>query len=301
MCIFKIVGITKQVVGNRSFTTFSPTYQKTTKSSGSLFGEVSEAKEDKSSILSQISTRVDQDFPSRRASSVSDKSPTRPKKIITDVDFRNDPQVLKFTKPKAYTAPELLLSPLKRMLYELSLKSGGYDPHKVLTLDGKKYKLYLTKQELAALEPSVYLKSYRIKSSYKKATLFLRMLRGMPLKKAITQCNFSSKIIARHVAEMFTRGLDEAKQLKLDVDDLHISQIWVGKDGGNYKRVDFKGRGRAGVIEHKFVHVRAILKTSESTRRILLQRRAKQLSKPIKLQLLSKPIHEFPKMNVYKW
>ena len=63
------------------------------------------------------------------------------------------------------------------------MATAGYSPNQLIELDGKKYKLNLGKEELQVLEPSVFLQSYRIKSSTKKTYVFLRMLRGLELKR----------------------------------------------------------------------------------------------------------------------
>lgn len=282
----------------RSFHQGRALYQTKEKAStGSLFGEITKPTDRPDSVLNQISARV----PENEGKKEGDESAPDAVEQTTDKDFKNDPEVLEYTEPKAETAPEMLLSPLKQQLYELSMQQGGYDPKKILTLDGKKYKLQLSKEELACLEPSLYLKSYRIKGSPKKATPFLRMLREMKLKDAITQCQFSSKSIGRDVGEMLLRGIKEAEKLGLDPNNLYLNQIWSGKDGYNVKRLDFKGRGRVGVIEHKWIHVRAILKPLESKDKFLQQRRARELRRPVKEQLSSRPIHEFPKSQNYKW
>lgn len=264
---------------------------------GSLFGEVTQQTDRPDSMLNQIAARATEEQQVEEKKD-DDKTSNLPS---SDKELKNDPEVLEYTDPKPQTAAEQLLSPLKKQLYELSLQQGGYDPERVLNLDGKKYKLHLTKEELAGLEPSVYLKSYRIKSSPKKATPFLRMLREMKLKDAVTQCHFSPKGIARDVGEMLTRGIKEAEKLGLNPDELYLSQIWVGKDGFNVKRLDFKARGKVGIIQHKWVHVRAILKPLESKEKHESQRRTRQLSRKVKEQLANRPIHEFPKSNVYKW
>lgn len=266
---------------------------------GSLFGEVTQQTDRPDSMLNQIAARATEGEQQVEEKKEEDKSSRN--LPSSDKELKNDPEVLEYTDPKPQTAVEQLLSPLKKQLYELSLQQGGYDPDRVLNLNGKKYKLHLTKEELACLEPSVYLKSYRIKSSPKKATPFLRMLREMKLKDAITQCHFSPKAIARDVGEMLTRGIKEAEKLGLNPDELYLNQIWVGKDGFNIKRLDFKGRGKVGIIEHKWVHVRAILKPLEAKEKLESQRRTRQLSRKVKEQLANRPIHEFPKSNVYKW
>ncbi|CAN6610797.1 large ribosomal subunit protein uL22m [Trichomonascus vanleenenianus] len=266
---------------------------------GSIFGNVTEATEDPNSVINQLSYQ--QESQAKKKEGEKKEGAQQGPIALTDKQLKNDVEIRKLMYPQAQTATELLLSPLKKQLYELSMSTGGYDPNKVLKLNGKQYKLKLTKKELDALEPSVYLKSYRIKSTSKKATLFLRMLRGMPLKDAITQCHFSPKIMARDVGEMLTRGIKQTQELGMNPETAHISQIWVGKDGYSQKRLDFKARGKVGIIEHKWVHVKAILKDIKSKERFLEEKRNRELARPVKHQLQSKPVHEIAPSSEYKW
>ncbi|CAG61150.1 uncharacterized protein GVI51_J11011 [Nakaseomyces glabratus] len=206
---------------------------------------------------------------------------------------------------KEALAPELLLSPLKRQVYELNCKQNGgfYKEDTVVTIPEtkEKYKLKLSRQELEALEPSIYLRSYRLKYSTKKAIHLLRMLSGLDVKKAITQCHFSDKKIARDLAELFQKGIEDGKKLGLDADDLYISQIWSGNDGYLQKRVEYKGRGRIGIIRHRHIHVRCILKTHSVTKkRLEYEKQLKEQNKKPWVQLADRPIRGVPG-NAYKW
>jgi len=268
------------------------------KQEGSIFGQVSEYDQSKDSLLSQLGTRAESELDTTK-----DK-PARPKKPVeelTNRDLRMDPEVIEFTRPKAQTAVELLLSPLKRQLYERAVATGGYSPNQLIELDGKKYKLNLGKEELQVLEPSVFLQSYRIKSSTKKTYVFLRMLRGLELKKAITQCHFSAKGVSRDVGEMLARGIGSAKALGLDPDNLYVEQIWVGKDGQNVRRLDAKGRGRTGIITHKWVHVKAILRELDFKNSKEAAKVAKVDHKKVWQQLASRNIRDHPQLQEYKW
>ncbi|QLL32571.1 hypothetical protein HG536_0D00930 [Torulaspora globosa] len=201
-------------------------------------------------------------------------------------------------------APYLLLSPLKRELYLANCKINGfYKPDTVVSLPGskEKYKLALTRREVEALEPSVYVKSYRIKSSMKKATVLLRLLSGLDVKKALTQCHFSQKKIAQDVAELLQRGIQDGQKLGLDPDDLYIAQIWTGSDGWWMKRVDWKARGRVGTIQHPYVHVRCILKTKSVTkRRLAYEAEEKERRRKPWIQLADKPVRGAAG-GFYKW
>lgn len=202
-------------------------------------------------------------------------------------------------------AHNLLLSSFKRRLYLANChQNGGFykrDTMVSLSGSGQKYKLRLTQEEIDVLEPSVYTKSYRIKSSMKKATALLRLLNGLDAKKALTQCHFSPKKIARDVAELLERGIEDGKKLGLDADDLYISQIWTGSDGRWMKRMDYKARGRIGIITHPYVHVRCILKVKSVTKkRLAYEAQAKEERKKPWIQLADKSVRG-PPGGVYKW
>ena len=77
------------------------------------------------------------------------------------------------------------------------------------------------------------------------------------------------------------RGLEQAKQLELNEDELYIDRIWVGSDGKWRKRLDPKGRGRMGIIAHRYVHLKCILKTNQTKLRLDWEKQQKELkSKP---------------------
>lgn len=202
-------------------------------------------------------------------------------------------------------AHHTLLSPLKRKLYmkNCELNEGFYKKDTIITLpDSKeKYRLKLSREEIDVLEPSVYVKSYRIKSSMKKATQLLRVLNGLDIKTALTQCHFSSKKIAHDVAEMLNRGIEDGQKLGLDKNDMYIAQIWTGSDGWWTPRMEYKGRGRVGVIKHRYVHVRCILKTKSVTkRRLEYESQLKQQRRKPWVQLADKPVRGFAG-GAYKW
>lgn len=256
-----------------------------------MFGDVTQFKESESDVLSRL-----QPAP-------SDEGEEKPIDKMSNKDFRDDPAVREFTHPQGLPAVDQLLSPLKKALYMKATDNGSL-PFKSGTsveLDGKQYKLYLTKEELEVLQPSVYLQSYRIKYSPKKAYIFLRLLRKMGLKEAITQCHFNNKKIAREIAPMLTKGIEHAKSLGLNEDNLYIQQIWVGKDGFFRKRLDFKGRGRTGIITHKYIHVKAILREKSFEKSLKEATKSRRDSRPVWQQLPNKPFVDNPQIQAYKW
>lgn len=224
------------------------------------------------------------------------------------ITFDNDEHLQTYIngkRPFQRPATELLLSPLKKQIYDEVCKQNGgfYKPNTLVQLPNNKesYKLHLTKKEIEVLEPSLFLKSFRIKSSMKKATIFLRLLREMDLKRAITQCQFADKAIGQEVAELLTRGLKDAKTMNLDANDLYIAQIWCGSDGSWSKRIDIKGRGRHGIIRHRYIHVRCILKSKSVTKhRLEYEAQLKENRKKPWVQLADKPVRGVTG-GVYKW
>lgn len=195
-----------------------------------------------------------------------------------DVTVENDAALQAYLNPKPVLAAEKLLSPLKRELYKLNVAQNGFFKNGApLQLAGAKYELKLSHPEIEALEPSVLLRSWRIKSSVKKTNIVLRALKGLPLKKAITQCHFMEKKVAGEIAEMLERGVRDAAAMNYDADKLYVDQLWVHTDGQWVRRVEWKGRGRMGILTHRYVSVRVLLKSEQTKKRVCYeaaQRRA---------------------------
>lgn len=189
---------------------------------------------------------------------------------IQYVEPEQDQKLQEFLNPKPYLTVDTLLTPLKKEIYVANVAKNGFFKNMDLVKlkDGASYTLNLTQQQIEALEPSVYLRSWRIKSSVKKTNIVLRALKDLPVKKAITQLHFMEKKVARELVEMLERGVKDAEKMNYNPDDLYISESWVHTDGHWLKRVDCKGRGRAGVFTFKWVSVRFLLKTSQTTKRL---------------------------------
>lgn len=218
------------------------------------------------------------------------------------ITLRKDPELQRFIGHAPTPAAEKYLSPLKLQIYNANVaKNGFFKNNDIVKLsNGEKYQLKLSKKEIEAFEPSIYLKTFRIKHSVKKATTFLKLINRMEVKKAITQAHFNQKQIARDVAELLEKGLNDAKQLNLNPDELYLDQIWAGKDGHIIKRVDIKGRGRTGVIEHPHIHIRAILKGEQTKKRLAYEQEQKELRKAPYMQLPSSSLRWRPE-GFYKW
>lgn len=195
------------------------------------------------------------------------------------------------------------ISPIKKKLFELNVKKNGFFQNNQVIVDPetqKNYKLSLTNEEIDILEPSIYLQSYRIKSSIKKATIVNRFVRGWNVKSAINQLHFNDKKMATELEKLLKKGLEQAKALGVSEDELYIQSLWTGSDGNWRKRVDTKGRGRHGIIEHPYIHVKVILRTNQTKARLNWEKtQARQSAKP-KMFLNNEPLN-FSVRPYYKW
>ncbi|ONH67006.1 hypothetical protein BON22_3159 [Cyberlindnera fabianii] len=263
-------------------------FQEASKSSGSLFSDVTELQEQNSKK---------RDFSDSLQSMNTDENFK-----VSKVTVENDVKLQEYIGHKPTPATDKLLTPLKKQIYEQNVKQNGFfKNNQEITLDnGERYKLKLTEEEINVLEPSLYLKSYRIKHSVKKATVFLRLISGMNVHDAITQGQFHTKKIGREVSQMLQEGIKDAPELGLKPEELYISQIWSGSDGWWSRRVDPKGRGRTGIIHHPYIHVRAILKTPITKKRLAWEAEQKELRQKAKMQLPNEKLR-FKLDGHYKW
>lgn len=264
----------------------------------SFFGEMTKKADLNSEDPNKLSNKMSV------VSDVAEAEKPAPSESIT---IENDTMLQKYIQSQQQPeklAPHLLLTPFKRKLYMANCQANGfYKNDTIVSLPGssERYKLHLSGKEIEVLEPSVYVKSFRIKSSMKKATVLLRLLNGLDVKKALTQCHFSAKQIARDVAQLLEKGIEDGKRLGLEADDLYISQIWTGSDGMWGKRLDCKARGRTGLIHYPHVHVRCILKTKSVTKsRLAYEARVKDQKRKPWIQLADKPVRGVPG-GAYKW
>lgn len=196
---------------------------------------------------------------------------------------------------------EKYITPLKRELFNLSVaKNGFFKNHQFISKDNKQYKLSLTDKEIDLLEPTIYLKSLRIKSSMKKATVVNRFVRGSKVQAAINQLHFNPKKMATELEKLLKQGLKQAKELGYNEEELYIQSLWTGSDGEWQKRLDPKGRGRMGIILHRYIHLKVILKTDVTKKRLAYESQVKQALTPPKLGLNSEPLN-FKNVPFYKW
>lgn len=230
--------------------------------------------------------------------------------------------------PKPVVEMKGVVSPLKAILYKKNVEEHGFFKFdKEITHEGRVYKVNFTPEELEALEPSVYVESYRIKSSLKKAYLFLSFLSHkdysrnnaganinwklieyrnrnnefkFTVEEAITQLQFQKKKLGKVTADLLKRGLENGEALNIPKEKLYLDKIWVGNDGGRQKQIDIKGRGRRGILEHNWIHIKCILKNSDiSLKRMKYEQDVRQFRR---LELKAKPtLLRGPASGVYKW
>lgn len=248
-------------------------------------------------LLGQITENKNESLPADAADELAEER-------IAKVSPKNDQDLIEFYEKKAKSSQikiEDYIHPLKIKLFNKNVsKNGFFKNGQVLDHEGKKYKFNLTKEEIDILEPSIYLQSYRIKSSMKKATIVNRMVRKFNVKLAINQLHFNNKKMATELEKLLKRGLEEAKILNFNENELYIDKLWTGSDGDWRKRIDFKGRGRHGILHHRYVHLKCVLKTQQTLDRIAWEKNQKEiLSKP-STPLNNEPLN-FKVRGWYKW
>lgn len=198
---------------------------------------------------------------------------------------------------------EKYISSDKRRLFDLNVAHNGFYKNNQIIFDqerNKHYKLSLTEAEIEVLEPSVYLKSFRIDSSVKKATLVNRFVRGYYVKNAINQLHFIPKKMALELEKLLKTGLKLATSQGLDEDQLYIHALWAGSDGNTRKRIEWKGRGRVGLLQSRSVHLKVILKTQQTRDRLAWEKEQKESKKNPKTGLNNEPLN-FKVRGIYKW
>lgn len=257
---------------------------------GSLFGEVTQLKptgaEDTSMLTDNNGTPAGEE-----ASMVSPQKDTKLQEYYAE-QVQND-----------QVSRDKYVSAIKRKLFDANVAKNGFFKNNQVVIDpelGKKYMLRLTPEEIDLLEPTIYLHLYRIKSSMKKATVVNRFVRGMLVKTAINQLHFNPKKMATELEKFLKHGLEQCRKGGIDEDSAYIQALWTGSDGGWVKRPDIKGRGRTGIIEHPYIHLKAILKTSLTKKRLAWEDAQKRLSMKPRVYMNTDPLN-FPVRGLYRW
>ena len=86
-----------------------------------------------------------------------------------------------------------------------------------------------------------------------------KMIRGLPLPKAIALLQFTPKKGARIITKVIRSAISNADQKgKIDIDNLYIKLIDVGQGMMHY-RVHTRARGSAAWIRKKTSHLTVVL------------------------------------------
>lgn len=251
---------------------------------GNLFGEVTKPSSPNTEISNNNEALDPEDY-----KNLAPKDDEKLQQYYKDIAIQNQ------------ISEDKYLSPLKIELFKLNVQENGFfKNHQVVNKDGDHYKLSLQPKEIDLLEPTIYLKSFRIKSSMKKATIVNRFVRGLNVKNAINQLHFNPKKMATELEKLLKTGLQQATDLGLDNNELYIQSLWTGSDGGWRKRLDPKSRGRFGIINHRYVHLKAILKTDVTKKRIQWEKQEKLRLQSPPSGLNTEPLN-FKVQPHYKW
>ncbi|MBA2364589.1 MAG: 50S ribosomal protein L22 [Chloroflexia bacterium] len=98
-----------------------------------------------------------------------------------------------------------------------------------------------------------------IRSSPQKARLVLDLVRGKPVKEALSILQFTNKGVATEIAKTVKSAAANAENnYQLDRDDLYIAAIYAD-DGPTFKRIRPAPRGRAHQILKRTAHVTVIV------------------------------------------
>lgn len=101
-----------------------------------------------------------------------------------------------------------------------------------------------------------------VRVSPRKLNLVAQMIRGLKVEKAIDALTFSPKRIASDVKKTLLSAVANAENNHgLDIDKLYVSEATVGK-ALVMKRLDIRGRSKAGRIKKPFSHLRIIVSES---------------------------------------
>ena len=114
---------------------------------------------------------------------------------------------------------------------------------------------------LADNEAKAVLRMIRV--SPQKLNLVAGLIRGKKVSRALADLEFSRKRIAKDVRKCLESAIANAENNHdLDVDDLVVSQAFVGK-ALVMKRFHARARGRAGRVEKPFSNLTIIVREVE--------------------------------------
>ncbi|KAL6854684.1 ribosomal protein L22/L17 [Trichoderma novae-zelandiae] len=178
----------------------------------------------------------------------------------------------------------------------------------------------LTKEEkIKMTERELLHKSDFFPTSVKKLVMLARQIAGKPVDEAIQQMKWSKKKFAAevkyHLEEardlaVVQRGmglgkvngdvLDKPRKLQtkdgkwievVDPTRLYVAQSWVGRGPWRGKEIDYKGRGRMGLIQHPSTCFTVILKEEKTRIREFEELKAKEAQKGPWVHLPNRKVH----------
>lgn len=115
------------------------------------------------------------------------------------------------------------------------------------------------KTKRALSEDSAMANLRMIRISPQKLNLVAQMIRGQKVDKALNALTFSPKRIAQDVKKALLSAIANAENNHgLDIDRLYVSEASVGK-ALVMKRLDIRGRSKAGRITKPFSHLRVVV------------------------------------------
>ena len=98
-----------------------------------------------------------------------------------------------------------------------------------------------------------------LRISPRKLNLVAQMIRGQKIERALDALTFSPKRIAEDVKKTLMSAISNAENNHgLDIDKLYVSEATVGK-ALVMKRLDIRGRSKAGRITKPFSHLRIVV------------------------------------------
>ena len=99
-----------------------------------------------------------------------------------------------------------------------------------------------------------------LRTSDRKLNLVAQQIRGKTAAKAIAELTFSPKRIAQSVKKVLQSAVANAENNhNLDVDDLIVSEAWVGKNIV-LKRFHARGRGKGARILKPFSQITIVVR-----------------------------------------
>ncbi|RGP78760.1 hypothetical protein FLONG3_3124 [Fusarium longipes] len=186
----------------------------------------------------------------------------------------------------------------------------------------------LTKEErIQMTERQLLHKSEFMPTSVKKLVMLARQIAGKPVDEAIVQMKWSKKKMAAEIGYYLEEARDLAvaqrgmglgkfndeilkipKKIQtidgkwLEIEDptrMYIAQSWVGRGPWRGKRIDYKGRGRMGIIRHPSTSLTVLLKEEKTRIREYDERVAKKNKKGPWVHLPNRPV--YGQRPYYSW